>query len=75
MHFTPLDAGVPIDRPPAIALDRQGAGLANPNPDTDGPPPRNLKRSPPKIELAGPKRDVITPESRPNLDERDPEID
>uniref|UniRef100_A0A915L6R5 Uncharacterized protein n=1 Tax=Romanomermis culicivorax TaxID=13658 RepID=A0A915L6R5_ROMCU len=53
--------------------DRQG-GLANPNPDANGPLPRNLKRSPPKVELAGPKMDIITPEFGPNLEERDPEI-
>uniref|UniRef100_A0A915J7Y9 Uncharacterized protein n=1 Tax=Romanomermis culicivorax TaxID=13658 RepID=A0A915J7Y9_ROMCU len=62
------------NRPPAIAIDPQEAGRANPNPDADGPPPQNLKRSLPKVQLAGPKRDVIMPEFCPNLDERDPEI-
>uniref|UniRef100_A0A915ILQ2 Uncharacterized protein n=1 Tax=Romanomermis culicivorax TaxID=13658 RepID=A0A915ILQ2_ROMCU len=38
---------------------------ANPNPDADRPPPRNVKRSPPKVELSGWKTD----------EERDPEID
>uniref|UniRef100_A0A915HU21 Uncharacterized protein n=1 Tax=Romanomermis culicivorax TaxID=13658 RepID=A0A915HU21_ROMCU len=31
MQFTPQDAGVPIDHPPAIALEPQEAGPANPN--------------------------------------------
>uniref|UniRef100_A0A915JUL6 Uncharacterized protein n=1 Tax=Romanomermis culicivorax TaxID=13658 RepID=A0A915JUL6_ROMCU len=51
------------------------AGPANLNPDADGLPPGNLIRSPSKVELAGRKRDVITPEFCSNLDERDPEID
>uniref|UniRef100_A0A915IC44 Uncharacterized protein n=1 Tax=Romanomermis culicivorax TaxID=13658 RepID=A0A915IC44_ROMCU len=75
MHFTLQDVGIPLDCPPAIAINPQEAGPANPNPDADGLLPRNLKRSPPKIELAGLKRDIITPEFRPNLEERDPEID
>uniref|UniRef100_A0A915I9Z2 Uncharacterized protein n=1 Tax=Romanomermis culicivorax TaxID=13658 RepID=A0A915I9Z2_ROMCU len=57
----PQDAGVPIDHPPAIAIDPQEAGLANPNPDTNGPPLQNLKRSLPKVELAGPKRRYYAP--------------
>uniref|UniRef100_A0A915J4Q8 Transposase n=1 Tax=Romanomermis culicivorax TaxID=13658 RepID=A0A915J4Q8_ROMCU len=69
MNFTPQDAGVPIDHPPVIAIDPQEAGPANPNPDTDGLPLRNMKTSPAKVELAGSKRDVITPKFRPNLDE------
>uniref|UniRef100_A0A915K3J0 Prolactin receptor n=1 Tax=Romanomermis culicivorax TaxID=13658 RepID=A0A915K3J0_ROMCU len=48
--------------PPVIAINPQEAGLANRNPDADGLPPQNLKRSPPKVELAGLKRDIITPE-------------
>uniref|UniRef100_A0A915JLG9 Uncharacterized protein n=1 Tax=Romanomermis culicivorax TaxID=13658 RepID=A0A915JLG9_ROMCU len=48
------------------------AGLANPNPDADGPPLLNIKPSPPCVELAGPKRDIVTPEIRPNLNEVDP---
>uniref|UniRef100_A0A915IBZ8 Uncharacterized protein n=1 Tax=Romanomermis culicivorax TaxID=13658 RepID=A0A915IBZ8_ROMCU len=61
MHFTPQDAGVPIEHPPAIAIDQQEAGPANPNPDANIPWPQTLKRSQPKVELAGPKKDVITP--------------
>uniref|UniRef100_A0A915KZX8 Uncharacterized protein n=1 Tax=Romanomermis culicivorax TaxID=13658 RepID=A0A915KZX8_ROMCU len=38
-------------------MDRQEAGPANPNSDADGPPPPNMKMSPPRVELAGPKRD------------------
>uniref|UniRef100_A0A915JZJ8 Uncharacterized protein n=1 Tax=Romanomermis culicivorax TaxID=13658 RepID=A0A915JZJ8_ROMCU len=68
----PKDGGVPIDGPSVIAINPQEAGPANPDPHADGQPLKNLKRSLPKVELAGPKRD---PEFRPNLDERDPEID
>uniref|UniRef100_A0A915ILP6 Uncharacterized protein n=1 Tax=Romanomermis culicivorax TaxID=13658 RepID=A0A915ILP6_ROMCU len=75
MHFTLQDAGVPIDCPPVIAIHSREAGLANLNPDPDGPLPQNLKRSRPKVELAGPKRDVIMLQFRPNLEERDPKID
>uniref|UniRef100_A0A915IKA2 Uncharacterized protein n=1 Tax=Romanomermis culicivorax TaxID=13658 RepID=A0A915IKA2_ROMCU len=74
-YLLPQDAGVPIDHLPAIAIDPQEAGLANPNPDAHGLPPQNLKRSPPKVKSAGPKRDVIMPEFQPNSEERDPEID
>uniref|UniRef100_A0A915KI81 Uncharacterized protein n=1 Tax=Romanomermis culicivorax TaxID=13658 RepID=A0A915KI81_ROMCU len=75
MHFTPQDGGVPIDCLPAIAINPQEAGPVNPNPDADGLPPGNMKRSLPKVELAGPKRDVIRPKLRPNLKEIDPEMD
>uniref|UniRef100_A0A915J887 Uncharacterized protein n=1 Tax=Romanomermis culicivorax TaxID=13658 RepID=A0A915J887_ROMCU len=34
-----------------------------------------MKRSPPKVELAGPKRGVIMPEFGLNLNEVDPEIE
>uniref|UniRef100_A0A915JDX9 Uncharacterized protein n=1 Tax=Romanomermis culicivorax TaxID=13658 RepID=A0A915JDX9_ROMCU len=61
MHFTPQDAGVPLDRPPAIAMDPQEAGPSNPHPGANRPRPWNLKRSLPNVKLAGPKRDVITP--------------
>uniref|UniRef100_A0A915KGU0 Uncharacterized protein n=1 Tax=Romanomermis culicivorax TaxID=13658 RepID=A0A915KGU0_ROMCU len=71
----PKDVGVLIDHQPAIAIDPQEAGLANPNPDSDGPLQQNMKSSPPKVQLAGPERDVIMPELRPNLDERHPEIE
>uniref|UniRef100_A0A915HXZ1 Uncharacterized protein n=1 Tax=Romanomermis culicivorax TaxID=13658 RepID=A0A915HXZ1_ROMCU len=49
MHFTPQDAGVPLDHLPTIAMDQQQAGLANPNPDVDGPLPLNIKQSPPGV--------------------------
>uniref|UniRef100_A0A915HFI7 Uncharacterized protein n=1 Tax=Romanomermis culicivorax TaxID=13658 RepID=A0A915HFI7_ROMCU len=39
MHFTPQDVGIPLDRPPAIAIDPQEAGPVNRNSDADGPPP------------------------------------
>uniref|UniRef100_A0A915IEH1 Mediator of RNA polymerase II transcription subunit 21 n=1 Tax=Romanomermis culicivorax TaxID=13658 RepID=A0A915IEH1_ROMCU len=39
MHFTPQVVGVPIDCLPAIAIDPQEAGPANPNPDADRLPP------------------------------------
>uniref|UniRef100_A0A915J6S4 Uncharacterized protein n=1 Tax=Romanomermis culicivorax TaxID=13658 RepID=A0A915J6S4_ROMCU len=74
MHFTPQDADVTIDRPPGIAIDPQEADPVNLNPHADGPLPRNMKRSPPRVELAGPKREVIMPKFRPNLEELDPEI-
>uniref|UniRef100_A0A915KDX4 Uncharacterized protein n=1 Tax=Romanomermis culicivorax TaxID=13658 RepID=A0A915KDX4_ROMCU len=75
MPSMPQDVGVPLDQPPAIAIDLQEAGLGNLNPLADGPQLRNLKRSPPKVELAGPKRGVIMPQFRLNLDKRDPEIE
>uniref|UniRef100_A0A915J543 Uncharacterized protein n=1 Tax=Romanomermis culicivorax TaxID=13658 RepID=A0A915J543_ROMCU len=74
MHFTPQDAGVPLDHLPTIAMDGQEAGLANPNQDADGLLPQNVKRSPPRVELAGLKRDIITPKIRPNLNGVDPKI-
>uniref|UniRef100_A0A915K2Q0 Uncharacterized protein n=1 Tax=Romanomermis culicivorax TaxID=13658 RepID=A0A915K2Q0_ROMCU len=43
MHFTPQDAGMPLDHPPAIAIEPQEISLANPNPDADGPPLPNIK--------------------------------
>uniref|UniRef100_A0A915HWN1 Uncharacterized protein n=1 Tax=Romanomermis culicivorax TaxID=13658 RepID=A0A915HWN1_ROMCU len=52
-----------------IAMDRQEAGPGNLNQDADGPPPQNIKGSPPRVELAGQKRDIFTLEIRPNLDE------
>uniref|UniRef100_A0A915IFA6 Uncharacterized protein n=1 Tax=Romanomermis culicivorax TaxID=13658 RepID=A0A915IFA6_ROMCU len=75
MHITPRDAGVPIDNQLVIAIKQQEAGSANPNPDADGLPPGNIKRLPPWVELAGPKRDVLRPEIQPNLDEVDPKIE
>uniref|UniRef100_A0A915IDE2 Uncharacterized protein n=1 Tax=Romanomermis culicivorax TaxID=13658 RepID=A0A915IDE2_ROMCU len=56
MHFMPQDAGVPLDPPLTIAMDSEEAGPAILNPDPNGPPPWNIKKSPPKVELAGPKR-------------------
>uniref|UniRef100_A0A915IMJ7 Uncharacterized protein n=1 Tax=Romanomermis culicivorax TaxID=13658 RepID=A0A915IMJ7_ROMCU len=75
MHFMHQDAGVPIDRSPMISINPQEVGLANLNPDAGGLPPQNIKRSPLKFELAGPRREVITPEIGPNLEEVDPEIE
>uniref|UniRef100_A0A915HLM7 Uncharacterized protein n=1 Tax=Romanomermis culicivorax TaxID=13658 RepID=A0A915HLM7_ROMCU len=69
------DASVPIDRPPAIAIKLQDAGPVNSNPDANGLLLQNIKRSPPRVELAGPKRDVVMNEIRPSLDEeRAPKI-
>uniref|UniRef100_A0A915K2L8 Uncharacterized protein n=1 Tax=Romanomermis culicivorax TaxID=13658 RepID=A0A915K2L8_ROMCU len=75
MHFTPQDAGVPVDHLPMIAMDQQEAGPVNPNQDADGPLLQNIKRSPPWVELAGLKRNVVTPKIRSNLNEVDPEIE
>uniref|UniRef100_A0A915KMS6 Uncharacterized protein n=1 Tax=Romanomermis culicivorax TaxID=13658 RepID=A0A915KMS6_ROMCU len=73
MHFTPQDVRVLLDRPPTIAIERQEAGPANPNPVADGPLQQNIKRSPPRVRLARPKWDVVTPKIRPNLNKVDPE--
>uniref|UniRef100_A0A915IYQ0 Uncharacterized protein n=1 Tax=Romanomermis culicivorax TaxID=13658 RepID=A0A915IYQ0_ROMCU len=43
MHFTPQAAGVPLDCWPRIAMDQQEAVPTNPNQDTDGLTPRNIK--------------------------------
>uniref|UniRef100_A0A915KZX2 Uncharacterized protein n=1 Tax=Romanomermis culicivorax TaxID=13658 RepID=A0A915KZX2_ROMCU len=74
MHFTPQDVGVPLDCRRTIAMDQQEARPANPNQDVDGPQLRNIKGSPPRVKLAGPKRDVIMPKFGPNSDEVDPKI-
>uniref|UniRef100_A0A915K8W1 Uncharacterized protein n=1 Tax=Romanomermis culicivorax TaxID=13658 RepID=A0A915K8W1_ROMCU len=58
-----------------IAMDQQEAGWVNPNPDADELPPQNMKRSLPKVKLAGPKRDLIMPKIQPNLEEMDPKIE
>uniref|UniRef100_A0A915IXI4 Uncharacterized protein n=1 Tax=Romanomermis culicivorax TaxID=13658 RepID=A0A915IXI4_ROMCU len=75
MHFTPQAAGVPLDCSLRIAMDQQEAGPANPNQDTDGLPLQNIKQSPPRVQVAGPKRDILTPEIQPNLNEVEPEIE
>uniref|UniRef100_A0A915JQ29 Uncharacterized protein n=1 Tax=Romanomermis culicivorax TaxID=13658 RepID=A0A915JQ29_ROMCU len=75
MHSMPQDAGVPIDRPPAIAIDPQEAGPMNLNQEADGLLLRNIKRSLPKVELAGRRRDIIRHEIQPNLEEVEPEIE
>uniref|UniRef100_A0A915I5I2 Uncharacterized protein n=1 Tax=Romanomermis culicivorax TaxID=13658 RepID=A0A915I5I2_ROMCU len=43
MQFTPQDVGVPVVCPPMIAMEPQEAGLANPNPDANGPPQETSK--------------------------------
>uniref|UniRef100_A0A915JF09 Uncharacterized protein n=1 Tax=Romanomermis culicivorax TaxID=13658 RepID=A0A915JF09_ROMCU len=55
-----------------IALDPKQARPVNPIPDAAGPPLSNVKQSRPKVELAGSKWDVITPEIRPDLNNLNP---
>uniref|UniRef100_A0A915HIK3 Uncharacterized protein n=1 Tax=Romanomermis culicivorax TaxID=13658 RepID=A0A915HIK3_ROMCU len=72
MHFTPRVAGVLIVWLPIIAMELQQTHPVNPNPDADGPPPLNIKQSPPRVKLAGPKWDIARPEIRPDLNDLDP---
>uniref|UniRef100_A0A915IU29 Uncharacterized protein n=1 Tax=Romanomermis culicivorax TaxID=13658 RepID=A0A915IU29_ROMCU len=75
MHFMPQNAGVPVVRLPMISMELQQAGPVNLNPDADGLPPLNIKQSPPRVELAGAKQDIVTPKIQPNLNEVDPETE
>uniref|UniRef100_A0A915HIA5 Uncharacterized protein n=1 Tax=Romanomermis culicivorax TaxID=13658 RepID=A0A915HIA5_ROMCU len=75
MHFTPEDAGVPLDCPPTIAMEPQEAGALNPNADADRPPLPNMKGSPQRVQLAGPKGDIATPKIRPNFNKLDLETE
>uniref|UniRef100_A0A915JEB7 Uncharacterized protein n=1 Tax=Romanomermis culicivorax TaxID=13658 RepID=A0A915JEB7_ROMCU len=52
-------------------MDQQEAGPVNPNQDANELLPPNIKRSPPWVELAGLKRDIIMPK----IFEVDPKIE
>uniref|UniRef100_A0A915L376 Uncharacterized protein n=1 Tax=Romanomermis culicivorax TaxID=13658 RepID=A0A915L376_ROMCU len=56
-------------------MEPQQAGPANRNPDADGPPSLNIKRSPLRVQLARPEWDIVMPEIGLSLNKVNPETE